>query len=76
MKTYCIINSDEVGSVDFNQVSETSVDTLRYSVDRSKALLKFEGDTPSFLEGKTQYTHSEILVELATPEWTDPNPII
>jgi hypothetical protein len=74
MKTYCIINSDEVGSVDFNQVSETSVDTLRYSVDRSKALLKFEGDTPSFLEGKTEYTHSEILAILATDEWTSPDP--
>lgn len=75
MKTYCIINSDEVGSVDFNQVLETSADTLRYSVDRSKALLKFEGDTPSFLEGKTEYTHSEILAILATDEWTSPDPI-
>lgn len=74
MKTYCIINSDEVGSVDFNQVLETSADTLRYSVDRSKALLKFEGDTPSFLEGKTEYTHSEILAILATDEWTSPDP--
>lgn len=74
MKTYCIINSDEVGSVDFNQVLETSADTLRYSVDRSKALLKFEGDTPSFLEGKTEYTHSEILAILATDEWTPPDP--
>ena len=75
MKTYCIINSDEVGSVDFNQVLETSADTLRYSVDRSKALLKFEGDTPSFLEGKTEYTHSEILAVLATDEWTSPDPV-
>ena len=74
MKTYCIINSDEVGSVDFNQVLETSADTLRYSVDRSKALLKFEGDTPSFLEGKTEYTHSEILAILATDEWSSPDP--
>ena len=75
MKTYCIINSDEVGSVDFNQVLETSADTLRYSVDRSKALLKFEGDTPSFLEGKTEYTHSEILAILATDEWSPPDPV-
>lgn len=75
MRTYVIINSDEVGSVDFNQVLETSADTLRYSVDRSKALLKFEGDTPSFLEGKTEYTHSEILAILATDEWTSPDPV-
>ena len=75
MKTYCIINSDEVGSVDFNQVLETSADTLRYSVDRSKALLKFEGDTPSFLIGKDQYDHAEILAILATDEWSPPDPI-
>ena len=75
MKTYCIINSNEVSSVNFNQVLETSADTLRYSVDRSKALLKFEGDTPSFLEGKTEYTHSEILAILATDEWTSPDPV-
>lgn len=76
MRTYCIINSNEVVSVDFDQVAETSADTLRYSVDGSKFVVKYEGDTPSFLEGKTQYTHSEILVELATPEWTDPDQTI
>jgi len=75
MKTYVIIDASEVANVDFDQVLETSVDTLRYSVDRSKALLKFEGDTPSFLEGKTEYTHSEILAILATDEWTSPDPV-
>lgn len=76
MKTYVIIVASEVANVDFSQVQETSADTLRYSLDGTKTFVKFEGDTPSFLEGKTQYTHSEILVELATPEWTDPDPII
>ena len=75
MRTYCIIDSSEVSSVDFNQVAETSADTLRYSIDGTKTFVKFEGDTtPSFLEGKTQYTHSEILTILATDEWTYPNP--
>jgi len=75
MRTYCIINSDEVESVDFNQVLQTSSDTLRYSVDGSQALLKYEGTQPSFLEGKTQYTHSEIIAILATDEWTSDEPI-
>lgn len=74
MKTYCIINSSEVSSVDFNQVLETSADTLRYSVDGSKALLKYEGGQPSFLWGKTEYTHEEILEVLATDEWTSDEP--
>ena len=73
MRTYVIINSSDVSSVDFSKVSETSADTLRYSLDGSKTFVKFEGDTPAFLEGLTQYTHSEILAELATPEWTDPD---
>ena len=75
MKTYVILDTAEISSVDFNQVLETSIDSLRYSVDGSKFLLKYEGDTPSFLEGKTEYTHSEILAILATDEWTSPDPV-
>lgn len=67
---YVIINSSEVSSVDFSQVKETSADTLRYSLDNSKTFVKFEGDTPSFLEGKTANTHSEILTILDGSEWT------
>lgn len=74
MRTYCIINSSDVSSVDFNQVLETSADTLRYSVDGTKTFVKYEGTQPSFLSGKTEYTHSEILAILATDEWTPPDP--
>jgi len=51
----------------------TSAQTLRHSLDGSKTFVKFEGSTPSFLEGKTQYDHSEILTILATDEWSDPD---
>jgi len=70
MKTYCIINSDEVGSVDFDQVLETSADTLRYSLDGTKTFVKYEGTQPFFLLGKTEYTHEEILSILSGPEWS------
>jgi hypothetical protein len=70
MRKYVIINSSEVSSVDFSQVLQSSADTLRYSIDGTKAFVKFEGDTPSFLAGKTQYTHSEMLAILAGEEWT------
>ena len=74
-RTYVIIDSDEVSSVDFSQVEE-SADTIRYSVDNSQTFVKFDSDTtPSFLDGKTQYTHSEILNVLATDEWTPDEPI-
>lgn len=73
-KKYVILDADEVSSIDFSQVLETSAETLRFSLDESQTFVKFEADTPDFLEGKTQYTHSEMLTILAGPEWTDPNP--
>ena len=74
-RKYVIINADEVSSVDFSQVDETSADTIRYSLDNSQTFVKFDTDTtPSFLEGKTQYSHSEILAILATDEWTSDEP--
>tara|TARA_R100000789_G_scaffold5657_1_gene9709 strand:- start:3673 stop:3912 length:240 start_codon:yes stop_codon:yes gene_type:complete len=70
-RKYVIIDASEVSSVDFSKVVETSADTLRYSLGDSQTLVKFEGDTPSFLEGKTEYNHSEILNILSGPEWTE-----
>ena len=75
MRTYVIIDAPEVANVDFNQVLETSADTLRYSVDGSKTFVKFDGDTPSFLIGEPQYDHAEILNILSGPEWTNPEPL-
>jgi hypothetical protein len=69
-RTYVIIDSSEVGSVDFDQVMQTSADKLRHSLDGTKTFVKYEGDQPSFLSGKQEYTHSEILAILATDEWT------
>ena len=57
---YVIIGTDEVENVDFNQVMQTSVRTLRLSEDGEYTFVKFKGDTPLFLDGKTQYTHEEI----------------
>lgn len=57
---YVIIDASEVSSVDFSQVREDSADTVRYNLDNTKALVKFNGSTPSFLTGKTEYTHLQI----------------
>ena len=70
MRTYVIIDASEVGNVNFDQVQETSADTLRYSLDGTKTFVKYEGDQPSFLSGKQEYTHSEILTILSGAEWT------
>ena len=63
-RKYVIIDKDDVSSVDFSKVLERSADTLRYSNDDSKTFVKYEGNKPSFLTGKTVYTHSQILAIL------------
>ena len=73
MRKYVILDASEVVNVNFDQVLETSANTLSYSVDSSKFLVKFEGDTPSFLIGEPQYTHAEILEVLSGTEWSDPD---
>ena len=72
MRNYVIIDASEVSSVNFNQVLETSEDTLRYSLDGSKTFVKFEGPTPAFLAGKQARSHAEILEILSGSEWTAP----
>ena len=69
MRKYVIVNSSEVSNLDFSQLVDSS-ETSRYSLDGSKILVRFEGDTPSFLIGETQYTNEEILPILAGAEWT------
>lgn len=69
---YTILNTDELSSVNFNEVNETSENTLRYNNAKTEFLLKFEGETPSFLEGKTLYDYDGIMQILNSPEWTQP----
>tara|TARA_R100000963_G_C4554594_1_gene46063 strand:- start:56 stop:286 length:231 start_codon:yes stop_codon:yes gene_type:complete len=67
--TYIILEATEVSIINFNEIIEDSDETLRYSVDRTKTIVKFKGTTPDFLDGKTQYTHHEILIIVGTSEW-------
>ena len=61
---------DELANL-VNNAIQTSVDTLRKSLDNTKAILKWDGDTPSVFNGMTTYTHSEILTELRKSTWTE-----
>ncbi len=78
MITYITINTEELSLVDFNEVMETSKDTVRLSVDGLQTVLKWEGAEPAFVSTlssyKGPYTHEEILAIMATPEWSEPNP--
>ena len=48
---------------------QSSMETLRKTNDGTKAILKWDGDTPSCFDGMTTYSHSEILTELRKSEW-------
>lgn len=79
-REFMIFEVSELNLVDFTQVLETSVDTVRKSVDGLKTFVKWESNTiPSSVDSLTTkegpYTYDEILNILATPEWTDPDPI-
>jgi hypothetical protein len=78
-KYYVIFNVSELDKIDFNQVFETSIETIRKSVDETLTFVKYATDEmPSSIASldtkQGPYSHSEILEILATPEWTDPNP--
>jgi len=67
---YVIYDMANVATIDFSQVEETSQDTLRLSLDGTETVLKFTGETPSFLVGLQQYNHQEILAIMHSAEWT------
>lgn len=73
MRKYVIANTSEASSFNYSQLVDINESYSRKSLDGSLILARYEGDTPSFLEGKTEYTHSEILTVLAGEEWTSPD---
>ena len=76
---YVIFNVSELDKIDFDQVFETSIETVRKSLDNTLTFIKYKDEEmPSSIIGletkQGPYSHTEILEILATPEWTDPNP--
>ena len=77
-RKFMIFNVSELNQINFNEVLETSVETVRKSVDETKTFVKWDGTIPDCVNNLTTkegpYTYEEILTILSTPEWTDPNP--
>jgi hypothetical protein len=77
-REFMIFNVSELPNVDFIQVLETSIDTVRKSVDETKTFVKWDGEAiPSSVDvlitKEGPYTYEEILTILATEEWTNPS---
>lgn len=76
-RNYVIFNVSEVDKVDFNQVLETSPETLRKSVDGSKTFVKWDSSAdPGFVTELTTkegpYNHEEMLSILSGEDWVHP----
>ena len=74
-RQFMIFNVSELATVDFAQVLETSVDTVRKSVDNTKTFVKWDGETtPETINNLSSkegpYTYDEIQTILSTEEWT------
>ena len=70
-RKWVIVNISDITDEMISNSLQTSVSTLRKSLDNSKAILKWDGDTPSCFDGITTYNHSQILTELAGSDWTE-----
>jgi hypothetical protein len=77
-RRFVIFDVTELPLIDFSQVYETSIDTVRKSVDQTKTFVKFDLPTPSSVLSLTtksiEYTYEEILDILSTPEWNPQDP--
>lgn len=75
-RNFMIFNVSELPLINFVEVLETSIDTVRKSVDGSKTFVKWDGDiipvcVDNLLTKEGPYTYEEILNILNTSEWID-----
>lgn len=73
-RKWVIVNVSDITDEMITSALQSSTSTLSKSLDGSKAILKWEGDTPSCFDGMTIYSHSEILTELAKSDWSSNEP--
>ena len=75
-RQFMIFNTEELSQIDFTEVCETSVETVKKSVDGTKTFVKWDDTIPQCVESLTTkeglYTYEEILIILSTVEWTSP----
>jgi hypothetical protein len=77
-RTYATVNLSDIGLIDFAQVGESAVNTVRKSLDDTQFVIKWaEGYIPTFIMDGTvvpvqEYDHHAILELMATPEWSEP----
>ena len=76
--TYAIIAIEAANAVDYSQVGETSMDTIKINLAFTEFVLKWN-TTPTFIADGTivplqTLTHAEAVELMQTPEWSEPIP--
>ena len=74
-ETYATISIDDLAKVDFEQVGQTSNETVRRSLDLTQFILSWN-QTPTFIEDElivpiAEYDHAEILEVVQTDQWQE-----
>lgn len=76
-RLYAILTVSEAEKIDFLQVKETSIDTIRKSNDGSITFIEFDcNDIAAFLNGLDIIkivTYDELIIILETIEWKSLN---
>ena len=73
---YAIINTPYLEEIDFSQICETSLNTLRYKLDGTQFVIKWdEGHLPTFIEDGSvtpfvTMNHEQVLELMSKPTWT------
>jgi hypothetical protein len=70
-RKWIIINVSDITNEMISKSIQSSIESLRTSIDGNKAILKYEGRKPSCFYNMNTYTHSEILEELSKSDWTN-----
>lgn len=74
-KNYMIFSTSELTNINFGEVLETSINTVRKSVDETKTIVKWDGDiipnsVNSLITKEGPYNHEEMLNILIDIFWT------
>ncbi len=74
-RNYIIFNTSHLGIINFNEVLEDSIATVRKSIDGLKVVLKWDGETiPTSVQSLPShdgiYNNEEVLQIMNTTEWT------
>lgn len=74
MSNYVIISSSELPSIDLSQCVDTSISTVRHSIDGTQCVLEYEGTMPADIAAlasrPTEYTEAQIFAIMITESWT------